>query len=52
MVALFLLAAMFPVAAAKQGNLIGVVVGLVISLPVLAVLAAKLGQIADEEWKE
>lgn len=52
MVALFLLAAMVPVAAAKQGSIVGILVGLVISLPVLAVLAAKLGHLLDEEWKE
>lgn len=52
MVALFFIAAMIPVAAAKQGNLLGVVVGLVISLPVLAVLAVKLRHLVDEEWKE
>lgn len=52
MVALFLIAAMVPVAAAKQGDLIGILVGLVISLPVLAVLAVKLRHLVDEEWKE
>lgn len=52
MAVLFIIAAMVPVAAAKQGNLLGILVGLVISLPALAVLAVKLRHLVDEEWKE
>lgn len=52
MAVLFIIAAMVPVAAAKQGSIVGILVGLVISLPALAVLAVKLRHLVDEEWKE